>query len=138
MRSVCRMLLLFWFTSLCAHVCATGASSSSTGGAEDRAAAVNAQQQQMERNNDERRRQVADAMALLLAAREKVHEAHHKAHQLADPDEHAIITDDVRKRFLKSRHELLLGQASHSTLGMALLGVIVTMPIAIFAIWLRA
>ena len=95
-------------------------------------------EQRLAENSADLQRKKESAAATLIAARQKVHDDQMKRHRLIDPDEHAIITDEVRHKFLISRRNLLVEQTPQSVLQTALLIVIATFPLAILVVWLRS
>ena len=126
---------------LVARVVASAAADSSQSGgsdAADRRAAAALLEQRLAANSAEIRKKKEDAVATLLAAREKVHEDHMRRHRMVDPDEHAVLTDDIRRKFLISRRNLLIEQTPQSFMQTALLIAIFVLPLVIIVVWLRS
>jgi hypothetical protein len=132
--NICVVLLI-------ASSAAGGGASSEAGdgsaAAADRRGVAAELERQLARNNEELRLKREEAMKALLAAREKVHQEHMRRHRLVDPDEHAELTDDTRRKFIGSRRDLFLKEAPQSFTQTLLMIVIVTFPLVIFVVWLR-
>ncbi len=130
--------LSLWLTVITLAAADAGASGSTSMGSDDgRRADARALEQRLHASSAERQAKKDAALKLLLAHREEVHAAHMARHRLVDPDEHAEVTEDIRRRFRLSRRNLFVEQAPQSLLQTVLLIIIVTFPRLIFIVWLR-